>query len=82
MGKEDLGIRGGLVGEKDDERRCVFSQDGTEGEVDLGETRSSAVASERMSQSHVWKEKATGQEAGKQKCGVETNARIRASAPY
>ena len=41
------------MGEKDDKRRCVFSQDGTESEINLGETRRPAVASQRMSQSHV-----------------------------
>jgi len=41
------------MGEEDDERWGVLLQDGAEGEVNLGETRCPAVASQRMSQSHI-----------------------------
>jgi hypothetical protein len=45
MGEEDLRIGGGIVREEDDEGRGVLSEDGAEGEIDLGETGNPAVAS-------------------------------------
>jgi len=41
------------MGEEDDERGCVLAQDCAEREINLGETRCPAVASQRMSQSHM-----------------------------
>ena len=67
------------MGEKDDERWRVFSQDGAESEIDLGETGCPAVASQRMSQSHIWKVTSQRLESGSVAGG--TDAHIGVSAP-
>lgn len=44
MCEENLRVGGRLVGEEDDEWRSLFSQDGPESEIDLGETGCSSLS--------------------------------------
>jgi hypothetical protein len=47
--KENLRVRGGLMGEEDDKRRPFLVEDGPESQIDLRETRVASLTVESMS---------------------------------
>jgi hypothetical protein len=51
--EKDLGIRGGLMGEQDEEAGSFFVQDRAEGEVNLRETGCTPLPEQRVAESHV-----------------------------
>ncbi|KAG5646015.1 hypothetical protein DXG03_004617 [Asterophora parasitica] len=53
VSKEDLGVRGAVVREEDEEARSLFVKDSADGEIDLRETRRAALAEEGVRQSHI-----------------------------
>jgi hypothetical protein len=53
VGEDDLGVRGGLMREKDEEAGAFLVEEGAEGEVDLREAGGTALAREGVRDAHV-----------------------------